>query len=318
MDHHESRGSALARLASLSLAAAAFEPTSSSAAPTPVRLGTVPNDLATPAVYAQAAGLFADAGLEVQIEAISSGAAVAAAIAGGSIDMGLSSLFAVITAHARGFPLTLVAGGSVYDTAYPPATGLVINLAAPLHGPTDLDGKIVSAAALNDLMVANIREWVDKNGGHSETMQFVELTGAQIAPALDTGRIDGAGVVNPVLANLIATGKYRTLGDPSQGIAPHYLTTAWIATKDYVQKNAATVKSFGGVLAKASAYCNAHGPDTAPLLAKFSGVDPATIARMARSHYAAGLDPRDIQPVIDSAAKYKIIPKSFPAHEIVA
>jgi hypothetical protein len=70
-------------------------------------------------------------------------------------------------------------------------------------------------------------------------------------------------------------------------------------------------------LGKAAAYSNAHPQVTAPMLAKYTGVDPAMIARMPRSHYEANLSPRDIQPVIDASAKYQIIPSSFPAHEII-
>ncbi len=66
-----------------------------------VRLGILNFDPATPAVYAEAAGLFAAAGLDVTITVIPSGAAVAAAILGGSLDIGLSSLFSVLTAHTH-------------------------------------------------------------------------------------------------------------------------------------------------------------------------------------------------------------------------
>jgi ABC-type nitrate/sulfonate/bicarbonate transport system substrate-binding protein len=310
----ETRRTALARvaLAPLALVAAA------GATPVPVRLGASPNDLATPAFYAQSAGLFTDAGLDASIELVSNGTAVASAVAGNSIDVGLVSLFAVISAHARGVPLTLVAGNSVYDARAPQSVGVVVLADGPIHSPTDLEGKIVSAAALNDIMVANVRGWVDRNGGHSEQVQFVELTGPGIIAALDTKRIDAAAVVNPIMANLLATGKYRNLGDPSAGIGTHFLTTAWIAEADYAHKNAGVIRSFQSAMAKSAAYCNAHQADTAPLLAKFSGIDLAVIAHMARANYSVALDPRDIQPVIDSAAKYKIIPGAFPAREIIA
>jgi NitT/TauT family transport system substrate-binding protein len=314
----KNRRSAILGLAALPIAVLALgEPPLARASVGQLHLGILNFDPSTPAVYAQDAGLFAAAGLDVTIQVIGSGAAVAAAVIGGTIDIGLSSLFALLSAHEHGVPLTLVAGAAIFDVAAPPVSGLLVKESSPYQRPPDLNGKIVSVAALNDEMLVNIRSWVDKTGGRSETIQFVELTGPGIAAALDTGRIDAAGVGNPVKASLLATGKYRTLGDPSQGIGPHYLTAAWIATPDYARKNGAIVKAFAGALGKAAAFSNAHPQATAPMLAKYTGADPAMIAQMPRSHYNANLSPRDIQPVIDASAKYRIIPNSFPAREII-
>jgi hypothetical protein len=39
---------------------------------------------------------------------------------------------------------------------------------------------------------------------------------------------------------------------------------------------------------------------------------------MPRVTYATSLNPRDIQPLIDAAAKYKAIPASFDARELIS
>jgi len=321
MHQHESRRAAIARLCLAPLAAvAALESTSSlAAAQTPIHLraGAVANDFATPFLYALDAGLFRDAGLDVELQIINSGTAVAAALAGNSIDFGIVSLFAVVNAHARGVPLTLIAGGTMSSTTLA-SVGVLVLADGPLHSASDLSGKTVSSSALNDILAVSIRGWVDRSGAHSDTLQFVELTGTQVGSALDTGRIAAAGVANPTLASLVATGKYRNLGDPSVGIAPHFLATAWISSTDYVQRNPSTVRAFAAVLAKASAYANTHEPQTAPILAKYSGIELATVTHMTRARFETTLDPRDIQPVIDAAAKYKAIPKGFDARDIIA
>jgi NitT/TauT family transport system substrate-binding protein len=309
----------IAGLAALPMSGAALRPRRPAiAAAGQVRLGILNFDPATPAVYAEAAGLFAAAGLSVSIQVIPSGAAVAAAILGGSLDIGLSSLFSVLTAHAHNIPLTLVAGAVIYDKADQLTTGLVVKTGAPFSHPADLGGKIIAVPALQSEIYVNIRCWVDAGGGHSETIQFTELNGPGIGPGLDAGRIDAAGVGLPLLSDLLDSGLYRTLGDPSQGIASRYLAAAWISTPGYAQKNAAAVRAFANALGKATAYSNAHPRETAPILAKYTGVDAATIAHGPRSHYFSGLELRDIQPVIDASAKYQVIPKSFPARDIIA
>ena len=321
MTHVETRRAALGRLCIVPLAAvAALEsapPLAVAQTPIHLRVGAVANDFATPFLYALDTGMFRDAGIDIELQIINSGTAVAAALAGNSIDFGIVSLFAVVNAHARGVPLTLIAGGTMSSTTVS-SVGVLVLADGPLKAASDLSGKTVSSGALNDILAVSIRGWVDKNGGHSDTMQFVELSGTQVGSALDAGRINAAGIANPLLASLVATGKYRNLGDPSPGIAPHFMATAWISSTDYVQKNPATVRAFAGVLAKASAYANTHQPQTAPILAKYSGIELATVARMTRAHFEPVLDPKDIQPVIDAAAKYKAIPKGFEARDIIA
>src|SRR5579863_6587500 len=85
------------------------------AAPATLRLASAPDDDVTPVLYAQHAGLFRAAGIDVVITPLANGAAVAAAVAGGSVDVGKSSTMSLINAHARGVPLTIVAPSGFYD-----------------------------------------------------------------------------------------------------------------------------------------------------------------------------------------------------------
>ena len=74
---------------------------------------------------------------------------------------------------------------------------------------------------------------------------------------------------------------------------------------------------FTGVLRQAAQLANAHHPDTAALLADYFKGDPKVYASMARVEFADTLDPHDIQPLIDAAAKYKAIDRTFPAQEMI-
>src|SRR5579863_7983343 len=69
-----------------------------------VKIAAPANDTATSAIYAVKAGLFKRAGLSVEITPMASGAAVAAAVAGGAVQFGNSSLVTLIEAHAKHLP----------------------------------------------------------------------------------------------------------------------------------------------------------------------------------------------------------------------
>ena len=64
--------------------------------------------------------------------------------------------------------------------------------------------------------------------------------------------------------------------------------------------------------------CNAHHAETVPMISGFTGIDPATIAVMVRPIWALTLDPKDLQPTIDAAAKGKLIDKAFDARDLMS
>jgi hypothetical protein len=72
------------------------------------------------------------------------------------------------------------------------------------------------------------------------------------------------------------------------------------------------------VLQQAAAYANTHVPETLPLMVSFSGMDADAAAMMHKTWTPPAFDPQAIQPVIDVAAKYQIIPKGFSARDMLA
>lgn len=310
------------RRAVLAAAGALFARTVWSADParaaglTTVRVASAADDDVTPVLYAQKAGLFQKAGLDVQLVRMSSGAAIAAAVAGGSIDIGKSSLMALIGAHARGIPFTLIAPSGLYDTQTPSAL-LVVPKTSPIRTARDLSGKTMPTTALRELMQIATYAWVDRNGGDSQSIRFIEMPASAIGPALDDGRVDATTINYPVLQALLESGKDRTIAKPMDAIAPHFLIAAWFSNDDYVAKNRSVVERFKSVLRTAAIYVNAHHAETAGLIAAYSGMDQQTIATMQRVTTGTELDPRLIQPLIDVAATYKVVDKGFDARDFL-
>src|SRR5579863_4120670 len=69
-----------------------------------IKIAAPPNDTVTSALYAVKSGMFKRAGLNVELNAMTSGAATAAAVAGGAVAFGNSSLITLIEAHAKHVP----------------------------------------------------------------------------------------------------------------------------------------------------------------------------------------------------------------------
>jgi NitT/TauT family transport system substrate-binding protein len=285
---------------------------------TSITVGGVPEESATPALWAAgSSGIFKRNGLDVTIEAQNSGSAIAAAVAGGSYAIGKSSLVSLIIAHAKSVPFVLVGAGGLYDTKAP-NFGLVVKADSPIKTAADLNGKSCAVSAINDLYTIGVKAWMDKNGGDSTTLKLLELPISAVADAIAAGRIDSGGLIDPELQSGIDAGKVRWLARDFDAIAPRFMYTGWFTTTDYVAKNRTTVLGFVKALREANAFVSDHPAATVDVMAAYTKIDPARIAKMNRIKYATVLDPKLIQPMIDACAKYKVIPAAFDAKEMIA
>lgn len=280
-----------------------------------IRLAGVPTDDLTPFFYALRNGWYQQAGLDVEFIATASGTAATAAIVAGAYEMGKGSLIASFVAHLRGLPLVLVANQSVWDRKAPFSLN-VVPADSPLRTGADCNGKTAATAALNDLAQLGVVEWVDKNGGDSTTLKWVEIPLAAAEAALEEHRTDLGSFNEPVLSAALQSGKVRVLGDGLSEVGDRYVFGAFFAQPDWAAKHAPEIKKWVQVTYEAAAYTNAHRVETVAMMSELTKIPAETFRRMARAEGATSSDPALIQPLIDAAAKYKFIARVFPAREI--
>lgn len=283
--------------------------------PQKVRLCGVPTDDLTPFFYAQRNGWYQRAGIEIEFVPTPSGSAATAAVIAGAYELGKGSLIASLVAHLRGIPLTVVGNVSIWDPKAP-FTLLLTAADSPLHGGADCNGKIAASAGLNDLAQLAGNVWVDKNGGDSKSVKWIEVPNSAQAAALIDHRTDFGSLNEPQLSAALEGGKLRVLGDGNSAISEHFVFGLFFAQPEWAAKHADVVKSFIRVTYEAAAYTNAHKAETVPMIAEITKISPVVVQKMARVAGATTSDPNLIQPAIEVAAKYKYIPRSFPAKEI--
>jgi len=283
---------------------------------TVIRVAGSLTDSTTPLLYADKAQLFERAGLKVSVQRFTTGASIATAVAGGTLDIGSFNMFGLVLAHAKGLPFSLIAPGSVYRSESPDG-GLLVTTNSPLRTAKDFNGKTIGALSLQDLSTFAVESWIDKNGGDSKTVHFVEVPQPLVMPALEAGRVDGSSASEPIFDEATSTGKYRVAALTLSAIAPRWEEAAWYANVEWIERHRALVQKFVSVMHEANVYVQGHPAETLPLIAAYLGVDPGSIAHIRRTTHAEYLNPREIQPVIDVAAKYKAIPASYPAEELI-
>jgi NitT/TauT family transport system substrate-binding protein len=267
-------------------------------------------------LWAQQSGIFQKYGLDVDLQRMNSGSAITAAVAGGSLVMGRASLFALVTAYAKGIPIVVEAPTFVYDSAAPDAA-LVVAKDSPIQKARDLNGKVLASASLGDLFTTITAAWIDQNGGDSRTVKYIELPGTATATAIAAARVDAGMVAEPSLSEAVRSGKCRVLGYPEDVLGKTSIAAAYFCTADFASKNASMLANFRRALEESYRYVITHQSEMIPILAKYSGIDPKLVTFAKIGHAPDLLDTKMTQPTIDIAAKYKVIAKSFPMKDMI-
>ncbi len=284
-----------------------------------VRFGAVPVEEAALAYYAFEKGYFKAAGIDAQLQILPNGGSVTQAILGGALDVGVTNSGSMSSAHARGVPLYLVACGATY-TPTEPIAHLAVGKTTGVKSAKDLSGKTLAVSTLRDMIQATVLGWIDKNGGDSKSVNFVEMPPPQMPAAITSKRIDGAAIVEPIFTS--AKNDVIDLGQPysSANDGKPFQTLGIAGNKDWTDKNLATVKKVAAAIHEAARWANnaKNHDECATILAKYTKIEPSVIASYPRITFAEANSPGLVQPVIDLMAKYTFLPKAFSASELFA
>ena len=297
-------------------ASVAAIPLASAAQPamTSVHIGTVPAEFGAQVYYALEMGFFKKNGLEVTIDPFTSGGAIASAVASGALDVGVSDTVSMISAHAHGLPFVYLAPG-VISTTPAPLFAIVVPPNSTIREAKDLNNKTFGINAIQNISQVPTEFWIDKNGGASKSVKWVEIPFQATLPALAQGRLDVALLTEPFVTQAAHDG-YYIMEMTKNTLAPVFLGGGWITSKDWLAKNPGTASAFMAAMAETATWANHNASGSADVLAKYTHIPLPVVQKTRRYLVTEKFDPSIVQPVIDACAQYGIIPKSFAASEL--
>lgn len=281
----------------------------------PLRLSTLPFDAGSELFYAVEMGFFAKAGIDAKLETQQSGPAIAAAIAAGAIDIGFSNVVSIAAAYKRGLPFTFIAPGAVYVSAAP-STVLMVHKDSPIRTGRDMNGKIVGVNGLKNIAQYAPAYWIDRNGGDSATVKFVEVPSAEDYAAIDSRRLDACVVAEPQLSEMKPIA--RILAKPYDALGEGWMIAGYFASRPWVDEHPELYRRFVAVLRETALWANKNQDKSADILAKYTRLEPKQIRSGNRARFGeSGLTPEMLQSSIDLAARYKLFETPFPATELM-
>jgi NitT/TauT family transport system substrate-binding protein len=280
-----------------------------------VRVGSVPVESYMQPYYGNAARIYQNAGIDIQILGLANSGAIVAALLGGSLDVGIGSPTDIAQARLRGVPLKIFAPGGMYSVDLPTSM-LMVAKDSPIKKPSDLVGKTIATDLLKSVPQIGTILWLQKNGVDPASVRWLELPFASMEAALGRGQIDAATIVEPALTSAKAT--CRALGDYNSAIAPHYFISAWFSTEAWLNANLELAHRLVRAVEATSVWSAQHPTETVAVLEQYSKLTHDTLVHMTHTQYGTKLDPAMIEAPIQAAYKTGMTTGTVPAGEIIA
>lgn len=281
-----------------------------------LRVASTASDSYAEGLYAQDVGIFKRNGLNIDLQILSNGAAITAAVAAGAIDIGITNVVPLAAAVAHGIPFVYLCSGGTINLD---EVALVVAADAPLRNAADFAGKTMASSAITDINTIAIKAWLDQNGGDASKVRFVEIAFSQMAAAVKRGTVDAAPIVEPALSIAKNDGGIRLINPPLYSVfGKTFMVGGWFSTTAWLEKNRETARKFVAAIYETARWANGHPEESSAILAKYAKMDPVVLRTMNRVPYGLTQTPDMLQRALDLAYKYKAVDRPFNARDLIA
>jgi NitT/TauT family transport system substrate-binding protein len=242
----------------------------SAAAQTKIQIGCTATSDCASAMVAVDEGIFKKYGLEAEMTPIGINSNIPAAILSNSIQIGGPTSTVFLQAVDGGLDLVAIAGASVMNpTSNGNITAFVRN-GISIKEPKDFVGKKVGAPGLNAFLHVLFVKWLVEKGVDPKSVNFVEVTFLTMSDIIKSGGVDAVLTAEPFVTRMLNAG----LGSVGARYAVELARTDpiifYAASREWADKNAATVKKFRDAIAESAQIVNSDREKASASISKFT------------------------------------------------
>jgi len=293
--------------------AVAFTPNPSSA--TELRIAIIPIVDYAGLWICEEKGFCKDADIELKLQTLGGGAAIIAAMKGGSLDLGGVGIVPALRAKAQGLDLKFVALASAESAQQVGGPQDIVLVRDPkIKTGKNLEGKTVGVNELRGVGQTWVSAWVAASGGDVSKVQFEEYPVPNLVAALSQGRVDAVQVSEPFRSEGLKQG--MTVIPFSEQLQSSVAVAGIVTTTSFLTEHSDLLRKFVDAFAKSQKYAAAHPDDVRKILVKYTklGDNAATVSLAT---YPASFIPSDIDFWKNSLNKYGGVKVDFGFGDIV-
>ncbi len=308
---------ALSKRLGLLILGALLLPAAAGAAPM-LRVGSIPIAGNVALYCAMDYGGLAAEGIEIQSTDFQSGTRIVEALAGGSLDIGLSATLSVLQAVQQGLDLVIVAPASFKASDNrAPTSALVARRDAGIAGPAQLRGKTIAVNSLRSLDYLIAAEYLGRGGVSPRDVTWQELSYPHIVPALDNARVDAAFVAEPFLS-ILRNGDRVTVLSTALDIIPGSSTASYTALRSWTQSRPAVLEAFLRGLRRGIDVCERDPQKMRDALVKHTGVKPALAQQIGLPVLRPTLRAVDLLPLMELARRHELLVRDVDIERLLS
>lgn len=271
-----------------------------------IQIGYFPLVHTATAVEADEAGLFEDAGLDVELVATAGGAQAIPGLMAGDYDVTYANYTSAILAAQQGLPIVFVAGNDVGASDH----GIFVAADSPIEEVADLDGATFAVNNLQNIGTVAIKAQLEDAGLDADAVSLVEMPYPDMQAALDRGDVDAIWQVEPFQASATAAG-LRKVDDLFSGPVEGMPVAGWITTKQFAQENADAIDDIRTALADSAEQLDGDRERLVELVPTYTQVPAEVVEQVELPSWDAELDEEALQRTADLMLEYGIIDDSF-------
>lgn len=242
----------------------------SAQAQTKIQVGCTATSDCASAMIAVDEGIFKKHGLDVQMTPIAINSNIPAAILSDSIQIGGPTATVFLQAADGGLDLVAIAGATVMSPVSNGNITAFVRNGITIKEPKDFIGKKVGAPGLNAFLHVLFVKWLVEKGVDPKKVNFVEVTFPTMADIIKSGGVDAVLTSEPLVTRMTKAG----LGS----VGAHYAVDLgrtdpiifYAASRQWAEKNAATVEKFRAAITEAAKIVNDDGEKASVAISKFT------------------------------------------------
>jgi NitT/TauT family transport system substrate-binding protein len=258
-----------------------------------ITIGHTINPAPAPVFIADQQGLFADAGLDVQLEVMTADPLFPAALMSDSITVAAMTPTTFLAAVANGLDLVAFSGTS---TTLQTSRDIAI-VSSTASGVTDaagFAGRTVGVPGIGALLDVILKAWLDTHGVAPADVTFIEMPFPQMSDQLRAGRVDAVITVNQFAGPMIGEGFGHMVALPLAELPEGLHTVLLVGTRDWVEANPEVVATLRATMAQAQSVAETSPEAVREALATAMRLPPPVAERIELPNVDVALSVEDL------------------------
>ncbi|MDA9500588.1 ABC transporter substrate-binding protein [Bradyrhizobium sp. CCBAU 11357] len=282
-----------------------------------IQIGCTATSDCASAMVAVDEGIFRKHGLNVEMTPIAINSNIPAAILSNSIQVGGPTSTVFLQAVDGGLDLVAIAGASVMNPTSNTAIAAFVRNGITIKDPKDFIGKKVGAPGLNAFLHVLFVKWLVEKGVDPKSVNFVEVTFPTMADIIKSGGVDAVLTAEPFVTRMSNAGLGTVGARYGAELGRTDPIIFYAASRDWAEKNVATVKKFREAIAEAAVIVNSDPEKASASIAKFTKQPLDLVKATPPNQSEPSLKPQNLSWWIEVMSSQKMLQSKLDTTKLV-